>query len=54
MREVRVWRYDPAQDALPDIAEPGDLDDRRTVLLAAPTKTSPPSAWLAVDDYDVP
>jgi hypothetical protein len=49
---VRVWRYEPTEDVLPELAEPGDLDKRRAVLVAAPTGDSPPSAWMAIDDYD--
>lgn len=49
---VRVWHYDPATDARPKAAQPGDIDDRRAVLLAAPGGNSEAVAWMAVDDYD--
>lgn len=51
MLRVRVWRYDPANDVRPSNAEPGDVDDRRVVLLAAPEGESDAVAWMAVDDY---
>ena len=49
---MQVWRYNPERDAVPDVAEPGDLDQRRAVLVAARDGDSPPQAWMAVDDYD--
>lgn len=49
---VRVWRYDPKQDAVPGVAEPGDVDERRAVLVAARSDEGPPRAWMAIDDYD--
>jgi hypothetical protein len=51
MCHVRVWQYEPTRDVPPEIAEPGDLDGRRAVLVAAPSDDSPPGAWLAVDEY---
>jgi len=49
---MRVWRYNPVDDALPTIADAGDLDDRRAVFLAAPADAASPEAWLAVDDCE--
>jgi hypothetical protein len=49
---VRVWQYDPRDDALSDLVEPGDLENRRAVLLAAPEGERVARAWMAVDDYD--
>ena len=49
---VRVWRYDPTRDPRPNSAQPGDIDDRRAVLLAAPEGGADAVAWMAVDDYD--
>ncbi len=49
---MRVWHYDPASDARPTNAEPGDVDDRRAVLLAAPEGGPDAVAWMALDDYD--
>ena len=50
--EVAIWRYDPKRDAAPEIAEPGELDERRAVFLASPGEGSRPRAWIAVDGYD--
>jgi hypothetical protein len=36
---------------LPDLVEPGDLDDRRAVLLAAPEGERVARAWMALNDY---
>jgi hypothetical protein len=47
-----VWSYDPARDVRPSSAQPGDIDDRRAVLLAAPDGRPDAIAWMAVDDYD--
>jgi hypothetical protein len=49
---MRLWRYDPSEDARPVSAQPGDIDDRRAVLLAAPEGQAVAEAWMAVDDYD--
>lgn len=49
---MRVWRYDATRDAAPEVALPGDLQKRRTVLVAAPDENSRPVAWMAIDDYD--
>ena len=49
---VRIWRYDPTRDARPTSAQPGDIDDRRAVLLAGPEGGEDAVAWMAVDDYD--
>jgi hypothetical protein len=49
---VHIWRYDPMRDARPNSAQPGDIDDRRAVLLAAPEGGADAVAWMAVDDYD--
>ena len=51
---MRVWRHSPTHDAVPELAEPGDLVGRRAVLVAAPPGEDVPRAWLAIDDYDGP
>ncbi len=52
---MRVWRYEPTKDTIPTTAEPGDLNGRRIVLLAAAgPDDSSPSAWLALDDTTEP
>ena len=49
---VRVWSYDPTRDARPNSAQPGDIDDRCAVFLAAPEGAADAVAWMAVDHYD--
>jgi len=49
---VRTWLYDPARDDRPPLAEPGDVEGRRAVLLATGGDAAPAGAWMAVDDYD--
>jgi hypothetical protein len=48
---VRTWRFDASVDPLPEVAQPGDVEARRAVFLAAPSDKSAPQAWIAVDDY---
>jgi GNAT superfamily N-acetyltransferase len=50
--EMRVWRYDSDRDAVPDVAEPGDVDRRRAVFVAALDDDRLARAWMALDDYD--
>src|SRR4051812_6397980 len=52
IRAVRTWLYDPANDERPPLAEPGDVEGRRAVLLAAACDAAPAEAWMAVDNYD--
>ena len=48
---VRTWRFDASADPVPEVAEPGDVEGRRAVFLAAPSDKSAPQAWIAIDDY---
>lgn len=48
---MRTWKFDANADPVPDVAEPGDVEGRRAVFLAAPFGRSAPQAWIAVDDY---
>jgi hypothetical protein len=49
---VHAWRFEPASDRIPETAQPGDLDRRKAVFLAALSDGAAAAAWMAVDDYD--